>query len=281
MLRIDEGDVCEPALRKRARVLLLPGDAAVRGREDEMLAVAGHTAADDPTVVGKAASLWSWEPFYSLEAGARTWREGLAAQDEAAVARGRALVQQGNARDPTGRSATPTWRASTSPRAGSPRPPPSCARACAGTRIIPSSRASGATRRCSPRQKARTRPWPASCWPACRLCRPTLRTAGCGSAGCWPRAGSEALRQGGQAVSAVAARACTRARNQRDGPSRTPIVGGKARPPRELRANSVGGTAMGSQRGSRVASVMNLRSCVSTLARVNGPGVTAALTGAS
>jgi len=43
----------------------------------------------------KAASKWSWEPFYSLEAGAQTWRQGLAAQDAAAVARGRALVQQG------------------------------------------------------------------------------------------------------------------------------------------------------------------------------------------
>ena len=46
--------------------------------------------------------MWSWEPFYSLEAGAKTWREGLAAQDAAAVARGRALVQQGIERDPTG-----------------------------------------------------------------------------------------------------------------------------------------------------------------------------------
>jgi len=55
-----------------------------------------------PAGIEKAASLWSWEPFYSLEAGAKTWREGLAAQDAAAVARGRALVQQGIARDPTG-----------------------------------------------------------------------------------------------------------------------------------------------------------------------------------
>ncbi len=55
-----------------------------------------------PADIGKAASMWSWEPFYSLEAGAKTWREGLAAQNAAAVARGRALVQQGIARDPTG-----------------------------------------------------------------------------------------------------------------------------------------------------------------------------------
>jgi hypothetical protein len=50
----------------------------------------------------KAASVWSWEPFYSLQAGAKTWREGLAAQDEAVVARGRALIQGGIAHDPTG-----------------------------------------------------------------------------------------------------------------------------------------------------------------------------------
>ena len=55
-----------------------------------------------PAGTEKAASLWSWEPFYSLEAGAKTWREGLAAQDAAAVARGRAPVQQGIERDPTG-----------------------------------------------------------------------------------------------------------------------------------------------------------------------------------
>jgi len=55
-----------------------------------------------PVGTEKAAALWSWEPFYSLEAGAKTWREGLAAQDAAAVARGRALVQQGIERDPTG-----------------------------------------------------------------------------------------------------------------------------------------------------------------------------------
>ncbi len=50
----------------------------------------------------QAASLWGWEPFYSLEAGAMTWRDGLAAQDASAVARGRALVEQGIERDPTG-----------------------------------------------------------------------------------------------------------------------------------------------------------------------------------
>lgn len=51
--------------------------------------------------VEKAASLWSWEPFYALEAGAEIWREGLAGRDAGAIARGRALLRRGIARDPT------------------------------------------------------------------------------------------------------------------------------------------------------------------------------------
>jgi O-antigen ligase len=52
--------------------------------------------------MAKAASVWRWEPFYPLEAGATMWRDGLTAKDEAAVARGRALVEQGIMQDPTG-----------------------------------------------------------------------------------------------------------------------------------------------------------------------------------
>ena len=69
-------------------------------RADRAFAQAAR--AGSPAGMEKAASLWRWEPFYALEAGAQTWREGLAAKDAEAVARGRALVQRGIARDRTG-----------------------------------------------------------------------------------------------------------------------------------------------------------------------------------
>jgi hypothetical protein len=50
----------------------------------------------------RAADLWRWEPFYALQAGAHVWREGLAAEDPAAIDRGRALVERGVDLDPTG-----------------------------------------------------------------------------------------------------------------------------------------------------------------------------------
>ena len=50
----------------------------------------------------RASALWSWEPFYALEAGAALWRDGLAAQDAGQISRGRELVRFGIARDPTG-----------------------------------------------------------------------------------------------------------------------------------------------------------------------------------
>ncbi len=69
-------------------------------RADRALAASART--NSAVGIEQAATLWSWEPFYSLEAGAKTWRDGLIAQDASAVARGRALVEQGIERDPTG-----------------------------------------------------------------------------------------------------------------------------------------------------------------------------------
>lgn len=65
-------------------------------------AFAGAARVGSAVGMAQAASLWSWEPFYALEAGGKTWRDGLANQDPAAVDRGRALVESGIERDPTG-----------------------------------------------------------------------------------------------------------------------------------------------------------------------------------
>jgi O-antigen ligase len=65
-------------------------------------AFAASARVESATGMAQAAALWSWEPFYALEAGGKTWRQGLATKDAAAVVRGRTLVQQGVGRDPTG-----------------------------------------------------------------------------------------------------------------------------------------------------------------------------------
>lgn len=65
-------------------------------------AFADAARVDAPTRYARAADLFTWEPFYSLEAGGRVWRAGLATDDAAEVDRGRALVARGIDRDPTG-----------------------------------------------------------------------------------------------------------------------------------------------------------------------------------
>jgi tetratricopeptide (TPR) repeat protein len=57
---------------------------------------------DTPSAYARAADLFTWEPFYTLEAGGKMWREGLAGEDAAAVDQGRALIARGIDRDPTG-----------------------------------------------------------------------------------------------------------------------------------------------------------------------------------
>ena len=69
-------------------------------RADRALARSARDRDTDSAV--RAAQLWGLEPFYSLEAGAKTWRQGLSADDSTRVSLGRSLVQRGIARDRTG-----------------------------------------------------------------------------------------------------------------------------------------------------------------------------------
>jgi O-antigen ligase len=61
-----------------------------------------YAAGDDARAIVRAADLFPWEPLYTLESGAREWRDGLAANDSGGIERGRAETQKGIDLDRTG-----------------------------------------------------------------------------------------------------------------------------------------------------------------------------------
>jgi tetratricopeptide (TPR) repeat protein len=68
-------------------------------RADAGLAAAARV--DSPAQYRRAADLFAWEPFYSLEAGGRVWRAGLQDGAPSEVRDGRALIERALSRDKT------------------------------------------------------------------------------------------------------------------------------------------------------------------------------------